>query len=208
MNLFHILSIIISVVVFLGLFIYTMVIYYNDVPKIFPKDMTSCPDFWTVNPNGTCQIPTPGPNNEPAVNIGLLEKSQTDNKYTIYTYTKISDIDPSGIYLDKTLDVSNISYLSSYNDPGNFLQRTKRGTNFPPSITRNPSTQTGFDSKKTVYRYDVSSNIPYGYSIHSPGDIDFNDRNWGSYGDPYCAIQSWVKENNIAWDSMIAYNKC
>jgi hypothetical protein len=185
-----------------------MVIYYNDVPKVFPKDMSSCPDFWTVNPNGTCQIPTPGPNNEPAVNAGLLTRSQTDKKYSIYSYDQLSVFDPSGIKLDSTLDVSNISYLSAYNDPGNFLQKTKNGTNFPTSIIRDRKLKTGIDSGKKVYRYDISNNIPYGYSIHSPGDIDFNDRNWGSYGDPYCAIQSWVKENNIAWDSIIAYNKC
>ena len=191
-----------------------MVIYYNDVPKFFPKDMTSCPDFWTVNPNGTCQIPTPGPNNEPVVNAGSLTRSQTDKKYSIYSYEQIVDAsgnpiyDPSGKQLDQTLDVSNISYLLSYNDPGNFLQKTKNGTNFPPGIIRDRTLKEGTDSGKKVYRYDISNNIPYGYSIHSPGDIDFNDRNWGSYGDPYCAIQSWVKENNIAWDSIIAYNKC
>jgi hypothetical protein len=97
--------------------------------------------------------------------------------------------------------------LASYNDPGNFLQKTKFGTNFPLSITRGLTKQNGSLSEN-VYRYDICNNIPYGYSIHSPGDIDFNDRNWGSYGDPYCAIQSWVKENGIAWDSIIAYNKC
>jgi hypothetical protein len=188
-----------------------MVIYYNDVPKFFPKDMTSCPDFWTVNPNGTCQIPTPGPNNEPVVNAGSLTRSQK-TIYPIYTYEQIVDasgnpikFDPSGKKLDQTLDVLNKSYLASYNDPGTIFKMAVN--RIPKNITRSHSKQNGTLSEN-VYRYDISNNIPYGYSIHSPGDIDFNDRNWGSYGDPYCAIQSWVKENNIAWDSIIAYNKC
>jgi hypothetical protein len=186
-----------------------MVIYYNDVPKIFPKDMTSCPDFWTVNPNGSCQIPTPGPKNEPAINIGLLTNSQkAESIYSIYNYEQKNVLDLSGIYLDSTLDISNISYLSAYNDPGNFLQKTKIGTNFPVSIIRNPSLKKGSASEKKVYRYDINNHIPYGYSISNPGEIDFNDHKWGSYGDPYCAIQSWVKQNNIAWDSIMAYNKC
>jgi len=168
--------------------------------------MTSCPDFWTVNPNGTCEIPTPGIDIS-AVNIGLLSRSQ-NTRYALYNYNQLSTPDANGIQLDSLLDISNISYLSSYNDPGNFLQKTKNGTNFPTSIIRNSSLQSGTASNKLVFRYDISNNIPYGYNIRDPGSIDFNDIGWGSYGDPYCAIQSWVKENNIAWDSILAYNKC
>ena len=207
MNLFHILTIIISIVVFLGLFIYTMVIYYNDIPTIFPKDMTSCPDFWTVNPNGTCQIPTPGPKDEPAVNVGLLTRSQKE-KHVIYNYEQKNVADDSGTYIDLSLTVPNKSYLPSYNDPGNILQKTPTGMNFSPNNVRNPGKKTYSTSGSEVYRYDIHNYIPAGYSISDPGNIDFNDYTWGSYGDPYCAIQSWVKENGIVWDSVMAYNKC
>jgi hypothetical protein len=205
MELFHILTIIIAVVVFLGLFIYTSIIYYNDLSTIYPKDMTACPDFWTVNPDGTCQIPTPAPG-ESSVNIGKLADSQ-QTRFPTYTYNTVP-LDPSGIKLDSLLDVSNISFLPSYNDPGNFLRRTKNGTNFPASIIRNPSKQSGKPSEQEVYRYDISNNIPYGYSIQNPGAIDFKDKGWSTYGDPYCAIQSWTKQNDIAWDGMLSYNKC
>lgn len=205
MKLFHILTIIISIVVFLGLFIYTCVIYYSDTPTIFPKDMTACPDFWTVNPDGTCQIPLPI-DGASSLNIGKLSDSQ-NTMYPVYTYTRLT-IDPSGIELDALLDVSNVSFLPSYNDPGNFLQRTQDGTNFPVSIIRGNSIISGNASASSVYRYDVSNNIPYGYTMENTGAIDFKDKGWASYGDPYCAIQSWSKQNDIAWDGMMAYNKC
>jgi len=209
MNLFNILTIIIAVIVFLGLFIYTCFIYYNNNPTIFPKDMTACPDFWTINPNGTCQIPTAAPG-KTALNIGKLSKSQV-TQYTIYSYPTINGVDPSGIQLDSLLDISNISYLSSYDDPGTSysLNNTGKG-NMPESYIREGGLQKSNDTpvKTQVYRYDIKNNIPYGYSIREPDAIDFNDSGWASYGDPYCAIQSWVKQNGIAWDGMLAYNKC
>jgi hypothetical protein len=212
MNLFNILTIIIAVIVFLGLFIYTCVIYYNNNPTIFPKDMTSCPDFWTVNPDGTCKIPTPSGLGKPALNIGKLSQSQ-NSKYTVYTYPTTRPYDPSGKKLDTLLDVSNISYLSAYDDPGTEYKITKVKnkivTNMPKSIIRDYSLQTPNPNTNTkVYRYDVKNTIPYGYSIRNPGNIDFNHPGWASYGDPYCAIQAWTKENGIAWDGMLAYNKC
>jgi hypothetical protein len=206
MKLFHILTIIISIVVFLGLFIYTCVIYYSDTPTIFPKDMTACPDFWTVNPDGTCQIPLPI-EGVSSLNIGKLSDSQ-HTQYPMYTYAQQDTIDISGKNLDALLEVSNISFLPSYNDPGNFLQRTRYGTNFPIGNVRGPSVKSGEVSKEMVYRYDVSNNIPYGYTMQNTGAIDFKDKGWSTYGDPYCAIQSWAKQNDIAWDGMMAYNKC
>jgi hypothetical protein len=206
MNIFNILTIIISVIVFLGLFIYTFIIYYSNNPTIFPKDMTACPDFWTVNPDGTCQIPTPAPG-EPAINIGKLTKSQ-NIQFPIYTYPIVNYYDVSGARLDTLLDISNISFLAAYDDPGSVYQSTPNGTNMPESRIRNGSLQTGKPSENTVYRYDIKNSIPYGYSIRNPGAIDFRDKGWASYGDPYCAIQAWTKQNGIAWDGMLAYNKC
>jgi hypothetical protein len=206
MNVFNILTIIVSVTIFLGLFIYTFVIYYNNNPTIFPKDMTACPDFWTVNPDGTCQIPTSAPG-DIAVNAGKLTDSQS-SKYTIYTYPTVSP-DTTGKLLDRTLDISNISYLEKYDDPGTkqSLTRNKKAY-IPERNIRNKSIKNGTTPTKTIYRYDISNNIPYGYSIRNPGSIDFRDKGWATYGDPYCSIKAWTKENGIAWDGMLAYNKC
>jgi hypothetical protein len=206
MNVFNILTIIVSVTIFLGLFVYTFVIYYNNNPTMFPKDMTACPDFWTVNPDGTCQIPTSAPGGS-AINAGKLTDSQK-GIYTIYTYPT-STPDGKGKSLDITLDVSNISYLKEYNDPGTKVYTRRNGKyNIPRRYRRDPGTKSGGPPKKVVYRYDISNNIPYGYSIRDPGSIDFRDKGWATYGDPYCAIKSWTKENNIVWDGMLAYNKC
>ena len=206
MNIFNILTIIIAMTVFLGLFIYTLVIYYSNNPTIFPKDMTACPDFWTVNPDGTCQIPTPAPG-ESAINAGKLTNSQKI-QFPIYTYPTVNYYDVSGFQLDTVLDISNISYLAEYDDPGTVYQSTPKGTNMPQGYIRYNSLQAGRSSENTVYRYDVSNNIPYGYSIRNPGAIDFHDKGWASYGDPYCAIQKWTKQNEIAWDGILTYNKC
>jgi hypothetical protein len=206
MNIFNILTIIIAITVFLGLFIYTLVIYYSNNPTIFPKDMTACPDFWTVNPDGTCQIPTPAPG-KTATNAGKLVNSQTI-QFPIYTYPTVNKYDESGAQLDSALDISNISFLAAYDDPGSVYQSTPTGTNMPQSRIRNSSLQAGRASENAVYRYDIKNSIPYGYSIRNPGAIDFRDKGWASYGDPYCAIQAWTKQNGIAWDGMLAYNKC
>lgn len=204
MNVFNILTIIVSVTIFLGLFVYTFVIYYNNNPTIFPKDMTACPDFWTVNPDGTCEIPA----GVSAINVGKLIDSQQGSKYTIYTYPTFSP-DKTGKLLDTTLDISNISYLKDYNDPGTKLYTRRNGKyNIPTDYRREGNVKIGTTPTKSVYRYDISNNIPYGYSIRNPGSINFRDKGWATYGDPYCAIQSWTKENNIVWDGMLAYNKC
>jgi len=176
-------------------------------PTIFPKDMTACPDFWTVNPNGTCQIPTHAPGEKSAVNSGKLDDSQK-TLYTQYTYPT-STPDRTGKLLDTLLDISNISYLRSYGDPGtSSILRGKRTIPIPTDYHRGNTISYGSISSNKIYRYDICNNIPYGYTIRNPGVIDFKDKGWATYGDPYCAIQSWAKQNNIAWDGMMAYNKC
>jgi hypothetical protein len=200
MNIFNILTIIISIIVFLGLFVYTFIIYYNNNSTIFPKDMTSCPDFWTVNPNGTCKIPTTI-DGEPPVNIGKLANSQKMS-YTVYSYPTVSPSDKTGKKLDILLDISNISYFSEYDDPGTVFKSTPSGTNMPVSKIRDGSVKPGRPYATNVYRYK----IPYGYNIRNPDTVDFRDKGWASYGDPYCAIKQWSKENESAWDGISSYN--
>ena len=205
MTIFHTLTIIIAAIVFLGLFIYTLIVAYSNKSTTFPKDMTLCPDFWTVNPDGTCQIPTPAPN-KTALNVGKLSDSQ-HTTYPIYTYPT-SRPDATGAKLDTLLRTSNVSFLPAYDDPGTVLRGTPQKPSFPIDRVRNGRLQSGKPSEAKVFRYDIQNDIPYGYSIRHPGAIDFRDRGWASHGDPYCAIQSWTKQNGIAWDGMLAYNKC
>ena len=51
MRLFHILTIIISLIVFFGLFIYTFVTFHEK-NKSFPPDLTDCPDYWKADGSG------------------------------------------------------------------------------------------------------------------------------------------------------------
>ena len=95
MNSFHIITILIASLVFLGLFIYSAIIFYSGKSRLFPPDMTPCPDGWKLNPDGTCQIPAPGP----TANLGNL--ANTGRKIYIY---------------DNIQGKSNYSYLPKYYD--------------------------------------------------------------------------------------------
>lgn len=181
MQLFHILTIIIAISVFIGLFIYLFVTFYGK-NKSFPSDITDCPDYWKVNSDGTCQIPKPG-----EMNLGNLDavKDSTGNIISlskgrqIYTYKNFKD------------GSTTYSYLPSYYDAVNpQLLFGKKADNLPLGY----------------YQMD----IPYGYDSDSPqtGTINFNDQGWASYGDPYCEIKKWASIHNIQWDGIANYNKC
>jgi hypothetical protein len=60
MQLFHKLVIYISIFVFIILFLYTAYVFYTTQNPIFPPDIPNCPDYWTTNSDGTCQIPHKG----------------------------------------------------------------------------------------------------------------------------------------------------
>ena len=94
MTLFHILTMIISVSVFIGLFIYTYVTF-NNKDKSFPSDITDCPDYWKVNADGTCQIPRPG-----EVNLGNLDSRGKQ----IYTYKGVEKGSKKYSYLPSYFD--------------------------------------------------------------------------------------------------------
>ena len=78
LDLFRILVLIISVSVFIGLFIFTaMTFYNNNTNTSYPPDLTSCPDYWQLRPDGTCKLPKL---NEP--NLGALK----NKGHPIYEY--------------------------------------------------------------------------------------------------------------------------
>jgi hypothetical protein len=181
MRLFHILTIIVSLSVFFGLFIYTFITFHQN-SKSFPPDLTDCPDYWKVNSDGTCQIPKPG-----EMNLGNLDAvKDADGKI-------VSSSRGKQIYRYKsfTNGSTTYSYLPSYYDPIS-----------PALLTGKPAT----DLPLGYYNTD----IPYGYDSESPerGVIDFNDGGWASFGDPYCEIKRWASTHNIQWDGIANYNKC
>jgi len=169
MKLFHILTIIISISVFIGLFIYTLVTFYSK-DLSFPHDITDCPDYWKVNKDGTCQIPKPD-----EMNLGNLATKGRQ----IYTYVSFKD------------GSKTYSFLPSYYDPiSSELLFGKKATNLPLGY----------------YKMD----IPYGYDSEIPesGVINFNDKGWASFGDPYCELKKWASQHDIQWDGIANYNKC
>jgi hypothetical protein len=180
MKLFHILTIIISISVFFGLFIYTFIMF-NTKNKTFPPDITDCPDYWKVNDDGTCQIPKPG-----ELNLGNLDAVKDSNGNIV------SSTRGRQIYMYKSSkNGTTYSYLPSYYDPISVnLLNGKPAKNLPLGY--------------------YESDIPYGYDSSAPqrGVIDFNDIGWASFGDPYCEIKRWATAHNIQWDGIANYNKC
>jgi hypothetical protein len=83
MESFQIITIAIASLVFLGLFLYSAIIFYSGRKTLFPPDMAPCPDGWSLNPDGTCKIPAPSP----TANLGHL--ATTGHK--IYLYDNIPD---------------------------------------------------------------------------------------------------------------------
>jgi hypothetical protein len=179
MQLFHILTILISLAVFIGLFIYTFIVFYKK--KSFPPDIPNCPDYWKVKPDGTCQIPKPG-----EMNLGNLDehrdihgKAIPSKGRQIYGYKNSTNENNEMAY----------SYLPYYYNPvtGAVLHGEKQ-SNLPLGY----------------YQID----IPYGYDSAHPqtGIINFKDERWASFGDPYCEIKRWANKQNIQWDGIANYN--
>lgn len=191
MQLFQILVLIVSISIFIGLFIYTAAVFYSsDKSTIYPPDLTSCPDNWkiivrTINGDKrhVCQIPPPDD-----INLGALKTKGL----AIYNYI---GIDSSG---------NNLSYLPNYggfyDDKGNRIYQDESGVPIPN------------------FKYYSTDDIPEGYGnkynkykmseIELNNYIDFQAHGWGSQGDPFCRIKNWAKINNIQWDGMSNYNKC
>lgn len=61
MNRFNITVIIVATVVLICTFLFFL-IRYSKRDKTFSPVVTDCPDYWTVNQDGTCNIPTDGKN--------------------------------------------------------------------------------------------------------------------------------------------------
>jgi hypothetical protein len=195
MNTFHILTVIVAVVFFIILFAYTIIIhYFYTRPMDFPMDMTSCPDYWNIDPSGNCIIP-----DFSSKNIGGLAKSKEYKLYEYkYEHTKNSNEKSETTVVGTTLGVN---FLKDYND-------------YTPGTNNKLHKKTSNPLSRFEYRYDISNNIPAGYDV-SGNVINFKDPQWSLYslkqiGDPYCGIGTWCQQNNIQWDSINAYykNKC
>ena len=181
MQLFHILTFIISISVFIGLFIYVLVDFYTKKDS-FPPDITDCPDYWKVNADGTCKIPIPG-----ELNLGNLDAVKNSSGVIV------SSSKGRQIYLYKSFKDESVtySYLPSYYDPITpQLFFGKPATNLPLGY--------------------YNADIPYGYDSDMPqkGVVDFNDGGWASFGDPYCEIKKWSSMHNIQWDGIANYSRC
>lgn len=192
MKLFQILLLIVSISIFIGLFIYTAAVFYSgEKSVIYPPDLTSCPDNWKMivrtidgDKRHVCQIPPPD-----EMNLGALK----DKGIAIYKYP---NIDGSG---------NNLSYLPKYYDFN--------------TVNINAQADTVVKGDPLPHlRYYSADDIPEGYgnaynkfemtNFENNNYIDFQASGWGSQGDPFCRIKNWAKINNIQWDGMSNYNRC
>jgi hypothetical protein len=196
MQLFQIFVILISISIFIGLFIYTATIYYRgSKSKQYPPDLSSCPDYWKImkreidgDVRHVCQIPSI---NE--LNLGGLK----EKGLPLYKYSNID----GNIH-------NNISFLPSYYDFHN--NNTDSNSDLSSYIPEGYSLPN--------LRYYSTDDIPNGYGnaynnynlnkFEQNNYIDFQDSGWASHGDPYCQIKNWAKINNIQWDGISNYNNC
>ena len=137
MDLFYKLVLIISILVFLGLFTYTAIIFYLTRDTIYPPDIMTCPDYWKVTPEGRCKIPAV---NE--LNLGnLAAKGQP-----IYVYDNITG-------------VPKYSLLSEYYDPHmNQLYKGVLDKTLAPGFY-NADIPYGYNQESR--RFNLSVNIKY-----------------------------------------------
>lgn len=153
MNVFHLFTLSISILVFIGLFTYSAMTFYSGKNTLFPPDMAPCPDGWKYQSDGTCKIPAPGKNS----NLGYLEETGVP----IYVYQNISD-EP------------NYSYLSTYYDPTNYM--TYKGQ-------KNVHLPLGYFSGDIPYGYDTNHPEKGTINFSDPGWSSYGDpycaiRNW------------------------------
>jgi len=103
MKLYQITIIIIAILVFVGTFI-LCISQYSPTQQKFPPSMTNCPDYWTINQNGTCNIEHK--------NIGTLQNHRI-YKYTINGEEMHSHL--SSFYDKNTDQVVNGTILTDKN---------------------------------------------------------------------------------------------
>jgi hypothetical protein len=145
METFQLFTILIASMVFIGLFIYSAVIFYSGKNKIFPPDMAPCPDGWKLNKDGTCKIPTPGP----TANLGNLEN--TGHQIFIY---------------DNIKDQANYSYLPTYYDI--ITDETYKGR-------IDPNLPLGYYTKDIPAGYDVENPQLGVVNFADPGWASYGD---------------------------------
>lgn len=132
MNRFYIIVLVVAVSIFVLVFGY-MIVSYSYPTDIYPNVGDACPDYWVVNSDNTCQIPTNG------FNMGDLSANTynytdfkgskqkiTKNKYGNSVYSTIPNTGsyivytkeqiPFGYYLQNPKDPTQTSV--NFNDPG------------------------------------------------------------------------------------------
>ena len=125
MTTFHLFTIIISTLIFIGLFAYSAYVFYSGKNTMFPPDMAPCPDNWKMDNDGKCKIPAPGQN----TNVGYLAQTGVP----VYVYKNIGE-------------TARYSYLKSYYDAID-------DTHYKGEI--DPNLSLGYYTKDIPYGYDV-----------------------------------------------------
>lgn len=145
MEIFHLFTISIATLVFIGLFIYSAVVFYSGKRKLFPPDMAPCPDGWELNEDGTCKIPTPGPKS----NLGNL----ANTGHPIYVYDNIKN-------------QANYSYLPTYYD-------IDAGRTYTGRIR--PDLPLGYYTKDIPFGYDNDNPELGSVNFADPGWASYGD---------------------------------
>ena len=183
-----------------------------------PPTMNACPDYWEIDANGSCIIPTDGknlgsidieltpnmsyvkPNGYTEVNLNVPTLLKTS---TIYNCTGVPILDNSN-----NKNIINSSSLLTYTGIAANGAYTKNDMN-QCYYTGNPLT---YDKNMMICKYTMKYNIPdnvnSNYSLNIQQTMNPNDRIWSRLGSPICTQHTWARSNNIEWEGISNYNKC
>ena len=145
METFQLFTILIATLVFIGLFIYSAIVFYSGKNTLFPPDMAPCPDGWKLNKDGTCKIPIPGLTS----NLGNL----ANTGHQIYIYDNIKR-------------KSNYSYLPEYYDIATDKKYNGR---------IDPNLPLGYYTKDIPAGYDVENPQLGSVNFADPGWSSYGD---------------------------------
>ena len=167
-----------------------------------PPHMSSCPDFWNLQSDGTCQIP-----GSTGQNMGDIKQ------INVNVFTRVSD--PTS-YVDSDSSLPSLGDLS--------VKGHKNGTTFSPVNVFAPGTSINNIDMNDISNASIivkntylSKDFPFGFDLINASNsnkynVDFTDMGWSTYGSGgssrVCALKTWANQHGIIWDGVTNYNKC
>jgi len=176
-----------------------MFIYSGQTKHLNPPHMSSCPDFWKLQSDGTCEIP-----GSDGQNMGDIKQK------SVNVFTRVSD--PNS-YVDSIANRADLSVKGHKNDSGFSPVNV-----FAPGTSINNIDMNDISNNQMTFAHTyLSKDFPFGFDLINASksnkyNVDFTDMGWSTYGSGgssrVCALRTWANQHGIIWDGVTNYNKC